>query len=440
MPTSAIAPRWIVYPVTEKISTLLLDDKRSFLYNRCNLQTVCMHREKFMVEFFKQAERYTFFAVFFCFVLFCTFSNAHAIDFSSSEAQKIKTVVNGGKIALNDDDFSIHLMMLGSNKNGDSIYIKAGETDILIDAGSERGSPNTTSAYIDRYCKDGSLEYVIVTHADADHIYGFVGSESCPCIFERYECKTIIQFARTNKTTAAYKSYCEKRDAELSSEKGSVCYTALQCYNQTDGAKRVYDLTGDGRITMEILYQKYYETHTSNENDFSVCVLFTCTDSSGGKTHYYFLGDLEKNGEASLVESNPHLPRATFYKGGHHGSYTAASEVLLSVIQPQVVCISCSVGSTEYTKNSDTVFPALDFIKRISLYTEDVYCTQYGASGGYDKKTGKSIGGYEPMNGNIVFICTASGEMSLVFSHNDTKLKDSEWGKMYRAVDAWKKD
>ncbi len=397
------------------------------VYMRCIWETIFLGR-KAMARFFRHAGRTGLFALFFCFAVICKSFSEAAGDSASLEAGRFKTYINGGKVALKDDDFSIHLMMLGSNKNGDSIYIKAGKTDILIDAGCERGSPNTTSAYIDRYCKDGSLEYVIVTHADADHIYGFVGNKSCPNIFERYECKTIIQFAKTNKSTAAYKSYCENRDLEVSTTKGSVWYTALQCYNQTDGAKRLYDLTGDGKITMEILYQTYYETDTSNENDFSVCLLFTCTDKNGEKTYYYFLGDLEKNGEASLVESNPNLPHATFYKGGHHGSYTAASEALLSLIQPEVVCISCSVGSTEYTKNIDAVFPALDFIKRISPYTENVYCTQYGASGGYDESTGKARGGYEPMNGNIVFICAASGEMSMVFSSSDTKLKDSEWG------------
>ena len=59
------------------------------------------------------------------------------------------------------DDFQIHFMMLGNDKAGDSIYIKAGETDILIDAGSTKGSASTLKEYINNYCTDGSLEYVI---------------------------------------------------------------------------------------------------------------------------------------------------------------------------------------------------------------------------------------------------------------------------------------
>ena len=41
----------------------------------------------------------------------------------------------GGDVYVSGD-LSIHFMELGNEYAGDSIYIKAGETDILIDAGS----------------------------------------------------------------------------------------------------------------------------------------------------------------------------------------------------------------------------------------------------------------------------------------------------------------
>ena len=135
-------------------------------------------------------------------------------------------------------DLQFHFMQLGNNYTGDSIYIKAGDTDILIDAGSRADSTDTTSEHIDQFCTDGVLEYVIATHADQDHIAGFAGSNDSPSIFERYECKTIIDFAQTNKTTNVYKKYVENRDAEVKA--GAVHYTALECWNETNGAQRSY--------------------------------------------------------------------------------------------------------------------------------------------------------------------------------------------------------
>ena len=85
--------------------------------------------------------------------------------------------------------------------DGDSIYIKAGDVDILIDAGSKRDSASTISSYIDDYVKDGKLEYVIATHAHEDHIAGFVGNSTTKGIFELYSVDTIIDYALKNTTS-----------------------------------------------------------------------------------------------------------------------------------------------------------------------------------------------------------------------------------------------
>ena len=335
--------------------------------------------------------------------------------------------------SIQNEQLSIHFMQLNNKSNGDSIYIKAGDTDILIDAGSEKGSAKSIGDYVDRYCTDGILEYVIVTHADEDHIAGFVGTTVAKGIFDRYECKNIIQFARTNKNTKVYQNYCAKRDAEKAN--GANVYTALDCYNNANGAQRIYELA-DG-ITMEILYQKYYETNTSNENDYSVCILISQEYQKDGEketNHYLLLGDLEEAGEQSLVESNPNLPEVVLYKGGHHGSKTSANLVLLEKVKPQIVCVCCVAGSVEYTQALDNTFPTQAFIDRIAPYTDAVYATdvatvQKNSSGKY-KNTG-----FEALNGDIVFACS-NGDISMYFSNNDTKLKDTEWFKNNRTCPA----
>ncbi|MCH5153231.1 MAG: MBL fold metallo-hydrolase [Clostridiales bacterium] len=345
-----------------------------------------------------------------------------------------KTNANYDAIAIKNETLSIHFIELGNGSNGDSIYIKAGDTDILIDAGSAKGSAKSIGDYVDQYCTDGKLEYVIATHADQDHIAGFVGTSAAKGIFDRYECETIIQFARTNKNTQIYKDFCAKRDAAKA--RGANVYTALECYNNANGAQREYELSYG--ITMKILYQKFYEQKTSNENDYSVCLLITQDYQKDGETktnNYLLLGDLEEAGEKSLVECNPNLPQAVLYKGGHHGSKTSANEVLLSKIKPQIVCICCVAGSVEYTQNLPNTFPTQDFINRIAPYTDEVYATDVATvqtqNGSYkDIDDG-------PLNGNIVFACT-DGKITMYFSNNDTKLKDTDWFKNNRTCpSAW---
>ena len=327
--------------------------------------------------------------------------------------------------AISREQLSIHFLQMVNGANGDCIYIRAGDTDILIDAGSKRDSAEYIGDYVDRFCTDGKLEYVIVTHADTDHLSGFVGTSATPGIFDRYECETIIQFARTNKNSQVYYDYCAKRNDEIS--KGANCYTALECYREINGAKRVYELA-DG-ITMTVLYQEYYETYSERENNYSVCLLFSQEYKKGGKTetnHYLLLGDLEKAGEQSLVKNNPDLPEVVLYKGSHHGSRTSSNNVLLSKIKPQIVCICCVTGSVENTQNVVNTFPSQSFINRISLYTDRIYATNI-AIVDVDEETGEYVNvGCDALNGDIVCACT-DGKVRMYFSNNDTKLCDTDW-------------
>lgn len=308
------------------------------------------------------------------------------------------------------DEFTITFLETGNRNTGDSIYVRAGETDLLIDAGSTKSSASTIINHLDKYIKDDKLEYVIATHAHEDHIAGFVGLSTGQGIFERYEVGTIIDFPKTNSSSKIYGEYCSERDAEIAS--GAKHYTALECYKEENGAKRIINLSDD--VTLEFLYNYYYENNTTNENNYSVCVLI-----KHGSRSFLLTGDLEDKGEEYLVEYNK-LPKVDVYKAGHHGSYTAGSEELLSVIQPDIVCICCCAGTDEYTKDPLNMFPAQDFISRISKYTERVYVTTLGTDDGFTS-----------MNGDITVVSNSSG-LVLYFSNNDTILKDTEWFKENR--------
>ncbi len=102
------------------------------------------------------------------------------------------------------DDFQIHFMQIGNNRNGDAIYIKAGDNDILIDAGNENTS--TIKNYMNNYVKDNKLEYLIVTHSDADHLDGIVGTNKEPGILDSYEIDTLIDFNYVVSETELYKN------------------------------------------------------------------------------------------------------------------------------------------------------------------------------------------------------------------------------------------
>lgn len=335
------------------------------------------------------------------------------------------------EVLISSSEVSIHFLELGNKYAGDCTLIKCGDTEILIDAGSRQDSAVTIKDYVDKYCTDGVLEYVIATHAHQDHIAGFVGTGSArkTGIMYQYKIGTIIQFAGHNTNSSIYKNYCAA--VEYAQSNGTAVYTAEQCWNEKDGAKKQYYIDGAESVSINILYNYYYDHKASNENDYSVCMLLT--QQTGGKTYnYLFTGDLEEKGESYLVDNNS-LPEVELFKGGHHGSYTASTEKLLSVIKPKNVAVCCCCGAPEYTQNPDNTFPSQAFIDRVSKYTQNIYCTSL-ATGVPEVSGGKipsKSWNVTSMNGNIVFYVKA-GKIELFCSNNATLLKDTEWFKSNR--------
>lgn len=333
--------------------------------------------------------------------------------------------------------FEAHFMELGNQYTGDCIYIRSGETDILIDAGSRKNSADAIIEYVDQFVTDNTLEYVIATHADQDHIAAYEG------IFEHYDVETIIDFPLTNKTgedqTKILETYYEYRDLEV--ENGAKHYTALECYNESvAGAQRVYQISDS--VEMEILYNYYYENKSSDENNYSVCLMF-----NQGDNHYLFTGDLEEDGELKLLEyydgsseERYSLPHCVLYKAGHHGSKTSSSAELMAQIEPEYVIVCCCAGTPEYTTIEENKFPTQAMIDNVAPYTDNVYIpsmldeiTEYKDENMKEPKSWTVTS----MNGNIVFSVTY-GIIDLRFSNNDLKLKDTEWFKENRNMpEAW---
>lgn len=328
-------------------------------------------------------------------------------------------------------DLEMHFLELGNGYTGDSCYIKCGDVDILVDAGSRTNSSTAIANYLDTQVTDNKLEYVIVTHADQDHIAGFAGDGKNPSIFARYEVDTIIDFPLTNKTgdkeTGVLKKYYTERDSRV--EKGAKHYNALQCYNNTDGGQRTYKLSNT--ITLNILYNYYYENNSSDENNYSVC--FQIED---GDNKYLFTGDLELDGEEKFVANNS-LGKVKLFKAGHHGSKTSSNNCLLDVIQPEVCVVTCCAGSVEYTQNLENTFPTQLFINRISKWTDKVYVTTVATIAKDDKDKWKDTS-YTSLNG-IVVVKVSNGTLNVECSNNNTVLKDTDWFKNNRTVpEAWK--
>jgi hypothetical protein len=235
--------------------------------------------------------------------------------------------------------------------------------------------------------------------------------------------KTVSNKTTSNKMFANY-----EREKNEEKQSGAKIYSALECVNETNGAQRNINLGND--IIMQILYHDFYVEEAHTENEYSVCLQIV-----QGTKKYLFTGDLEKDGEESLVAENEPgrknagmLSQVELYKAGHHGSKTSSSKALLDVIKPKIVCVCCCAGSSEYTSKNENQFPTQEFINRVSIHTKQIFVTTLCV----DYKAGK----YESFNGNIVVCANNDGAVSVMCSNNTTYLKDTDWFKANRTLPA----
>ncbi len=217
----------------------------------------------------------------------------------------------------------------------DSIYIKKGNVDILIDSG-EAVDGELVSQILNEKCTDKRLDLVVASHGDSDHIAGFPNA-----LKDIENVSTFIDYGGMGSGT-----YASTRDKFIA--KGAIRHTAYDCVNFTDGITSRYYLTSE--FYVDVLdtgnYIKNNESTASNPN--SVALIFTYKDFK-----FFTAGDLTTGVEQSLVK-RVELPNVTLYKASHHGSNGSNSSELLNTLNPKGVGISAARSAGTYGVDTST--------------------------------------------------------------------------------------
>ena len=240
----------------------------------------------------------------------------------------------------------------------DSIFIKKGNVEVLIDAGYEYDG-TYVNKILEQYCPDNRLDLFMVSHSDGDHIDGISkaleGTENISLMIDYGGVGTGNVLKTRNKYIPL----------------GTKYHSAYDCVNKVDGASDVYYLTED--LYFEVLNTgSYIESDGSNaSNPHSVAVIFYYKNFS-----FFTGGDITTATEEALLE-NEDLPEVTLYKASHHGSHGSNSQEFLDVLNPKAVAIPAARANqyqmipsgpkkeNTYNLNGASGHPAAAAIERI---------------------------------------------------------------------------
>ena len=209
---------------------------------------------------------------------------------------------------------------------GDAIFIEAPNgNQILIDGGPNKKVLSELSKVMPFY--DRSIDVVIATHPDADHIGGL------PEVLARFDVDYILDSDSVSDTGVfkAWLSAVEKESAR---------------YTHVFRGTRI--LLGEN-ARLDILYP-FPGQKSEDTNNMSVVAKLVY-----GKICFVLTGDLERAGEFKLLNDDI---SCEILKIGHHGSKTSTSDAFLAKIAPKFAVIQ-SGHDNKYGHPHDIVLAKL---------------------------------------------------------------------------------
>ncbi|MBI4114570.1 MAG: MBL fold metallo-hydrolase [Candidatus Niyogibacteria bacterium] len=191
---------------------------------------------------------------------------------------------------------------------GDAMLIDTpGDKQILIDGGSNKKVLSELGKMMPFY--DRSIDVVIATHADADHIGGL------PDVLARYDVEYIFD-SDSSSDTGVFDAWQE------AIQKENATYTHIS---------RGTRIFLDENIWLDVIYP-FKGQKTEDANDMSVVAKLIY-----GDTCFLLTGDLERTGEFKLLKDDL---ECDVLKVGHHGSKTSTSDAFLQAVSPAIAVIS----------------------------------------------------------------------------------------------------
>jgi len=230
---------------------------------------------------------------------------------------------------------------------GDAILIETPSGHrALLDAGPS-GAALLRSLSEELYFWQRDFDFALATHADKDHIGGFID------FFKYYKVQNVYEPGLLSGKKSELSESLLLNLARLK-EKG-VKALKLKRGDLID--------FGDGVYILVLFPPAALSSKDSNKSSLVVKLIY-------GKTSFLLTGDLPQKEEKLLAFFDRSLLQSNVLKLGHHGSYTSSAEEFLRFVKPEYAVVSAG-------KDNSYGHPHREVIERVQsvgaklLYTWD---------------------------------------------------------------------
>lgn len=227
---------------------------------------------------------------------------------------------------------SVHFIDVGQ---GDAILIQSpiGKT-MLIDGGVKGAGDD-----IVRYLREQgvtTLDYVVATHPDADHIGGLIS------VLDSISIENFIDSGKVH-----------------TSQTFEEMLTLIQGKNIPYTVPKTGDtINFDQQLTVKVLNA---DEHATDNNEASIVLRI-----SYGEISFLLMGDAGVALEKEMLAHGD--VRATILKAGHHGSNTSSSQAFLNAVSPKATILS-------YGQDNKYGHPHAEVIDYLQAVDSDIYST-----------------------------------------------------------------
>lgn len=252
-----------------------------------------------------------------------------------------------------DNILSVTFLDIGQ---GDAIFIESPTgVQLLIDGGPPDGGVlrrlSEEMGFFDR-----SIDMVLATHPDKDHIGGL------PDVLDRYDVSEILM-TENKSTTSTDRAFVDAAEKEVQQEGARIIY-----------ARRGMQFDLGGGVILTVLFPDHDPTYLES-NTSSIVARLTY-----GESEFFFTGDSPKAIEEYLVTLDGKGLQSDVLKAGHHGSHTSSSEIFLNAVHPQYAVISAGKDN-QYGHPHTDVMTALHDVGAKTENTAEVGSVTFVSNG-----------------------------------------------------------